>query len=122
MTDVKASLVEHGMSMAESFIVEMVRNRQGEFARGVIGGPFHAVCDRLQALMPAGAKVPQAALLHAIQEAGWVDMGRLNSTDYLTKKHVFAAPEMASSYTKSDLRRMIEQGSAPKVVDIKLVK
>ena len=122
MTDVKESLVEHSMSMAESVIVDMVRSRQGEFARGVIGGPFHAVCDRLQALMPAGAKVPQAALLHAIQEAGWVDMGRLNSTDYLTKKHVFAAPEMASSYTKSDLRRMIEQGSAPKVVDIKLVK
>jgi hypothetical protein len=28
---------------------------------------------------------------------------------------------MASSYTKSDLRRMIEQGSTPKVVDLKVV-
>jgi hypothetical protein len=107
--------------MAESVIVEMVRNRQGEFARGVIGGPFHAVCDRLQALMPSGSKVPQAALLHAIQEAGWVDVGRVESTDYRTRKHIFAAPEIAHVYTKSDLRRMIEQGSTPKVVDLKVV-
>jgi hypothetical protein len=49
-------------------------------------------------------------------------MGRLYSTDYLTKKHIFAAPEMASAYTKSDLRRMIEDSTAPKVVDLKLVK
>jgi hypothetical protein len=49
-------------------------------------------------------------------------MGRLYSTDYLTKKHIFAAPEMASSYTKSDLRRMIEDGNAPKVVDLKAVR
>ena len=122
MTDVKESLVEHSMSMAESVIVDMVRSRQGEFARGVIGGPFHAVCDRLQALMPAGAKVPQAALLHAIQEAGWIDMGRLHSVKYNSKRHIFAAPEIAEANSKSDLRRMIEEPSAPKVVDIKLVK
>jgi hypothetical protein len=121
MTDVKASLVEHSMSMAESVIVDMIRSRQGEFARGVIGGPFHALCDRLQAMMPAGAKVPQAALLHAVQEAGWVDVGRVESTDYRTRKHIFAAPDVAKRYTKSDLRRMIEDGNAPKVVDLKVV-
>jgi hypothetical protein len=121
MTDVKASLVEHSMSMAESVIVDMIRSRQGEFARGVIGGPFHALCDRLQALMPSGSKVPQAALLHAIQEAGWVDVGRVESTDYRTRKHIFAAPDVAKRYTKSDLRRMIEDGNAPKVVDLKVV-
>jgi hypothetical protein len=121
MTDVKTSLVEHSMSMAESVIVELVRERRGEFARGVIGGPFHALCDRLQAVMPSGAKVPQAALLHAIQEAGWVDVGRVDSTDHRTKKHIFAAPDIAKRYTKSDLRRMIEDGNAPKVVDLKVV-
>ena len=121
MTDVKVSLVEHSMSTAESVIVDMVRARQGEFARGVIGGPFHAVCDRLQALMPPGTKVPQAALLHAIQEAGWMDMGRLDSSEYRTKKHIFAAPDLARRYNKSDLRRMIEEGHAPKVVDLKVV-
>ena len=122
MTDVKESLVEHSMSTAESVIVDMVRSRQGEFARGVIGGPFHAVCDRLQAMMPPGTKVPQAALLHAIQEAGWMDMGRLDSTDYRTKKHIFAAPDLARRYNKSDLRRMVEDGGTPKVVDLKAVK
>jgi hypothetical protein len=118
---VKASLVEHSMSSAESGIVDMIRNRQGEFSKGVIGGPFHALCDRLQAMMPPGVKVPQAALLHAVQEARWVDMGRLYSTDYQTKKHIFAAPEMAKRYSKSDLRRMVEQAAAPKVVDLKVV-
>jgi hypothetical protein len=121
MTDVKTSLVEHSMSMAESVIVELVRGRRGEFARGVIGGPFHAICDRLQAVMPSGAKVPPAALLHAIQEAGWVDIGRVDSGEYRTKKHIFAAPELARALSKSDLRRMIEEPSAPKVVDLKVV-
>lgn len=121
MTDVKASLVEHSMSAAESVIVEMIRNRQGDFAAGVIGGPFHMLCDRLQAMMPHGAKVPQAALLHAIQEARWVDLGRVHSGEHPTKKHIFAAPDMAKRYSKSDLRRMVEQPSAPKIVDLKVV-
>jgi len=66
--------------------------------------------------------VPQAALLHAIQEGGWTDMGRLDSTDYRTKKHIFAAPDMARRYNKSDLRRMVEEPTTPKVVDLKAVK
>jgi hypothetical protein len=121
MTDVKASLVEHSMSMAESSIVDMVRTRQGEFAKGVVAGPFHALCDRLAAMMPPGVKVPQAALLHAIMEARWVDVGRVASSEYQTKKHIFAAPDVAKRYSKSDLRRMVEDGSAPKVVDLKVV-
>jgi hypothetical protein len=65
--------------------------------------------------------VPQAALLHAIQEAGWVDVGRVDSSEYRTKKHIFAAPDLARRYNKSDLRRMVEESSAPKVVDLKVV-
>lgn len=121
MTDVKASLVEHSMSSAESVLVEMIRGRQGEFSKGVIAGPFHALCDRLQAMMPPGVRVPQAALLHAVQEAKWVDMGRLYSAEHQTKKHIFCAPDMADRYSKSDLRRMVEQPPAPKVVDLKPV-
>ena len=121
MTDVKASLVENSMSSAESGIVDMIRNRQGEFSKGVIAGPFHALCDRLQAQMPPGVKVPQAALLHAVQEARWVDVGRVHTAEHATKKHIFAAPEMAKRHSKSDLRRMVEQAAAPKVVDLKVV-
>ena len=121
MTDTKANLVEHSMSMAESFIVDLIRNRAGEFSKGVIAGPFHALCDRLAALAPSGVKVPNAALLHALQEARWVDVGRIGCTEYPTKKHIFAEPGVAKKYTKSDLRRIVEEPAPPKVVNLKTV-
>jgi hypothetical protein len=79
----------------------------GEFSRGAIASPFHAVCDRLQGLAPAGVKIVQAALLHALKEAGWIDMGRMASRLHGTKKHIFCAPELAKA-TKSELRDMVE--------------
>jgi hypothetical protein len=115
MTEFKQNLIEHGMSMAESYLVEMLRGRQGEFSAGVIGSPFHAVCDRLSGAAPGGVKVPQAALLHALKEAGWVDCGRLAAVGLHTKKHVFAAVDVAKRYTKSELRRMVE-GPPPPVM------
>jgi hypothetical protein len=117
-TEFKANLVEHGMSMAESYLVEMLKNRVGDFSRGVIGSPFHSLCDRLAGAAPSGVKVPQAALLHALKEAGWVDCGRLMSRDYTSKKHIFCAPEMADT-PKSELRRMVEENPPPKMVLVK---
>jgi hypothetical protein len=119
MTEFKANLVEHGMSMAESFLVEMLKCRKGEFAKGVIGSPFHALCDRLTGLAPSNVKVPQAALLHALKEAGWVDCGRLKSREFDTKKHIFADPEIASILSKSELRRALEDVPTPQSVNIK---
>jgi len=118
MTEFKYNLVEHGMSMAESYLVEMLRNKTGEFARGVIGSPFHSLCDRLAGQAPSGVKVPQAALLHALKEAGWIDCGRLMSRDYTSKKHVFCAPDMAE-VSKSELRRLVEENPEPKLVRVK---
>jgi hypothetical protein len=117
-TEFKANLVEHGMSMAESFLVEMLKNRTGEFSLGVIGSPFHSLCDRLAGQAPSGVKVPQAALLHALKEAGWIDCGRLMSRDYTSKKHVFTCPEMAD-LAKSELRRMVEENPPPRMVVVK---
>ena len=117
-TEFKANLVEHGMSMAESYLVEMLRSRVGEFNKGVIGSPFHSICDRLAGTAPSGVKVPQAALLHALKEAGWVDCGRLKSRDFDTKKHIFACPEM-STLSKSELRRLVEENPAPNLVRVK---
>lgn len=57
--------------------------------------------------MPIGTKVPQAALLHALQEAGWKDMGRIACGEYPNKKHVFCAPTL-THLSKSDLRRIVE--------------
>jgi hypothetical protein len=117
-TEFKANLVEHGMSMAESYLVDMLRERKGEFAKGVIGSPFHSLCDRLAGQAPSGVKVPQAALLHALKEGGWVDCGRLKSREYDTKKHIFACPEMAD-LGKSELRRLVEENPPPRMVIVK---
>jgi hypothetical protein len=117
-TEFKANLVEHGMSMAESYLVDMLKNRTGEFSRGVIGSPFHSLCDRLAGSAPSGVKVPQAALLHALKEAGWIDCGRVKSRDYDAKKHIFCAPELAE-LAKSELRRRIEEAPSPQLVRVK---
>jgi hypothetical protein len=119
MTEFKLNLVEHGMSMAESYLVELMRGRLGEFSKGVVASPFHALCDRVAGAAPAGVKVPQPALLHALKEAGWVDLGRVASGDFQSKKHLFCAPDMANM-SKSDLRRMVED--LPMPMAVRLVK
>ena len=110
VTEFKENLCEQSMSAGESFIVDQLRARAGEFARGVIGSPFHALCDRLTG--PAGFKVFQSQLLHGLREAGWIDCGRVSSGDHPTKKHVFAAPDMATM-SKSELRRAVESPPPP---------
>ena len=118
-TEFKANLIEHGMSMAESYLVDMIRARQGEFARGVVGSPFYALCDRVAGAAPSGVKVPQAALLHALREAGWLDMGRIASSDLPTKKHIFCAPALAGKVSKSELRRLVEESPLPRMALVK---
>jgi hypothetical protein len=118
MTEFKMNLIEQGMTIAESFICDMIRSRQGEFAKGAISSPLHALCDRLSGRMPQGTKVHQAALLHALKEAGWVDMGHIASAEYSTKKHVWVAPEFKRR-SKSELRRMVEPVAGDNVVEMK---
>jgi hypothetical protein len=119
LTEAKMIMVEQGRSTAESYLVEMMQARLGEFSAGVVASPFYALCDRLSGGAPAGVRVPQAALLHALKEAGWVDLGRINTREYSTKKHLFCAPDMVDT-PKSELRRMVEQVPAPAAV--RLVK
>jgi hypothetical protein len=120
MTEAKALMIEQGMSGAESYLVDLISSRVGDFAKGVIGGPFHKLIDRLQGLAPSGVKLVPAALYHALKEAGWKDCGKLHSTDCPTRKHVFCAPDMAD-VSKSDLRRMVEDAppAAPVLVAVK---
>jgi hypothetical protein len=108
MTEAKAIMIDAGMSTAESILTEMLRDRRGPFAQGVIGSPFHVVCDRVQGsgAAPPGVKIVQGALLHALREAGWVDMGRLTSREFPNKKHIFVAPDVAG-LSKSDMRRAV---------------
>ena len=122
MTEAKAIMVETGMSGAESFLVEMMRSRIGEFAAGVLGGPWQSVCDRLTGQAPTGMKLPVAALLHAFREAGWVDMGLLKSRAHTTKKHIYAAPDMVNR-GKSELRDMVQSMPESKIASlVRLVK
>ena len=118
LTDFKINLIEQGMSTAESYLVDMMRARLGEFKLGVVASPFHTLCGRVAGGAPMGVKVPQAALLHALKEANWVDCGRLTSREYPNKKHIFCAPDM-TEVSKSDLRRMVE--SDPPRDHLKLV-
>lgn len=120
LTEAKIIMIEQGRSTAESYLVEMIERRLGEFSAGVVAAPFYSLCDRLQGGAPLGTRVVQQALLHALKEAGWIDMGRLASREFGTKKHIFCAPELADTATKSELRRMVEETPAPSAV--RLVK
>ena len=117
-TEFKLNLIEQGMTIAESYLCEMIRSRQGEFAKGAISSPLHALCDRLSGSVPQGTKVHQSALLHALKEAGWVDVGYIASGEYTTKKHVWVAPEFKRR-SKSDLRRMVEPVAGGNVIEMK---
>ena len=119
MTEAKAIMVEQGRSTAESYLVELMQGRVGEFAAGVAASPFYALCDRLSGGAPTGVRVPQAALLHAFREAGWIDCGHVGTREFQTKKHIFCAPDMVD-VPKSELRRLVEQAPAPAAV--RLVK
>ena len=107
MTEAKMIMVEQGRSIAESYLVDVITQRLGDFHSGVVAAPWHILCDRLQGQAAPGIKLVPNALLHALKEAGWVDCGRLKSRTNETKKHVFCAPELAH-LSKSDLRNMAE--------------
>jgi hypothetical protein len=105
-TEFKRSMIEQGMSGAESSIYYDLIERRGEFTRGVISSPFQALCARMS---NTGVRVPMPALIHALAEARWVDLGLVMCREYTTKKHLYAAPEMVAKYPKSELRRMVEE-------------
>jgi hypothetical protein len=110
MTEAKAILIDAAMSPAESVLLEAIRSRSGDFASGVIAGPFHGILDRVR--YPAHVKTPPStALFHALAEAGWVDMGRVHSRDHQTKRHIFRAPDLAGT-ARSELRAMVEKRPA----------
>jgi hypothetical protein len=106
LTDYKRSMIEQGMSSAESFLYDQLLERKGEFARGVIAAPFQALCGRLS---NQGVRIPPPALIHALAEAKWMDCGRVMTREYTTKKQIYAAPEMAKKYNKAELRRLVEE-------------
>jgi len=125
-TEYKERLIENSRSMAESYIVEQINHPSIEFAAGVVASPLHRICNSLQSGSPNGAKVVPAALIHALKEAGWIDLGMIKSAEYQTKKALWAREDMVRKWNKSELRRMVEQtpeqGVKKNEPDLKLVK
>jgi len=111
LTDAKRMLTEAGLSPVESYLVELIRGRQGEFSAGVVSAPWQELAGRLSAMAPAGARVAAPVLLHALAEAGWLDCGLCHAREYPTKRHLYCAPEFAE-VGKAELRRMSEAGRA----------
>jgi len=106
LTDAKLAMVDLGMSGGEAFIADMVRQRRGVFARGVIGSPWSEVLSGIAAGTD-GHKPSRETLFVALRESGWKDIGRVMSREYQTPKHLWVAPELADR-SKSDIRAMVE--------------
>lgn len=120
MTEYKRTMILNGMSSAEEFLLDRLEREIGDFSRGVIAAPFHTLRDRLQGEAPVGVKIPQGALLHALTEAGWIDMGRLSSARHTSKKQVFVSPRVyKQKFSKSELRDMAEGLPEANVVNIR---
>lgn len=117
-TEFKRSLIENSRSTAEAFLVDMIQERKHCFAAGAVATPLHGLIQDLQTQVPSSVKIVQAAILHALQEAGWVDRGRCASAEYKSPKHIYCAPEYADC-SKSELRRMVEPISGGNIVDFK---
>lgn len=111
MTEWKEAMIINGRSSGESYLVDAISKGVGPFAKGVVGAPFHILADQLHdiGIVPTSVKMPLAAILHSLKEAGWVDLGRVGAAKpYDTKKHLFATRQMVDSYSKSELRRMVD--------------
>ena len=120
MTEYKRTMILNGMSTAEEFLLDRLEREVKDFASGVIAAPFHNLRDRLQGEAPVGVKIPQGALLHALNEAGWIDMGRLSSARNSSKKQVFVSPRIhKEKFSKSELRDMAEGIPSANVVNIR---
>lgn len=114
MTEAKAIMVERGRSAHEEYLQLQIEARIGVFSMGVIAGPWHAICDALT--QPGQHRIHPSALMHALNESGWQDAGRIMSKTNTTKKQVFVSADMAARYTKSQLRDMVEAPAAPTVL------
>lgn len=124
MTEFKLSMIENGRSGAEEYLVDLLTREIGEFAKGVIAAPFHGLRERILSTAPTGVKIPQAALIHALNEAGWYSIGRVMSRTHTTPKQMFISPRIQQQLangevSKSELRAMVEGAPDPNVVQIR---
>jgi hypothetical protein len=95
------TLVSDGRSSAEELLIDMIENRVSEFARGVVGAPLSALCDRIRA--GGDTRIPKPALLHALSECGWLDRGVVSSREHPTKNRPTARQRWPVSATQKSV-------------------
>ena len=106
-TEEKDLMIAGGLSSGEEYLVELIENRRGEFAKGYVRSRWTGLIDRLQAAAPPNAKIYKLVLFHALKEAGWINRGRIHSREFPGNVDVWCAPEF-EDMPKSDLRRLVE--------------
>ena len=107
MTADKADIVESSMSSNEAWLTDMVRDRRGMFACGVVGSPVNKLLRDLSMQAPGGKEIYPDTLHTAMRHAKWIRMDHIKSRDHGTPKTLWVHPDMANK-PKSDLRAMVE--------------
>ncbi len=110
-TSEQFEVVEHAVAeLNANRLVELIRERQWVFEKGIVASPFHKILGLLRG-SSGGSKslgLGLDELLDALNKAGWIDAGRISSAEYTTKKQIFYSPEL-KHLRKSDLRRLAER-------------
>lgn len=96
---------------AVAYIKPLIQNKLGAFQNGIIGSPFHKLCESLSRQNPSGKRISYKDLAQALNESGWIDRGRVSSRDFNTKRHVFIHPEH-DPLSKSQISRLFETGAS----------
>jgi 5-methylcytosine-specific restriction endonuclease McrA len=111
------TMISSGRSTSETtvglldFLTDQITNKRGEFAKGVLMSPWGPICDRLQDIAPKDmGKITPRLLMQILLKLNWKDLGRINSREYPTKKHVFKSPDIIG-LRKSEIRRLGEEKS-----------
>ena len=94
---------------AVAFIKPLIANKLGAFGKGIIGSPFHKLCEELSRQNLSGQPIRFKDLAQALHESGWIDRGRVSSRQFNTKRHVFIHPEY-DHMSKSQISRLFEAG------------
>lgn len=119
VTEAKRLMIEDARSPAEQFVIEQLESRVGPFAKGLVGSPLYKVMDALSMMAPNGVKITNTVVRHALEESDWVPLGAIYSKELPTKKQAWCAPGMLDLYSRSEMRRMLDEPTSSPMVRVK---
>jgi FtsZ-binding cell division protein ZapB len=89
----------------KDYISNQIKSRLGAFEKGIVGSPFHLICERISE--EGNFHLEAGILFQLLKQAGWKDCGLIASREFPSKKHLYCAPEL-KGMSKSELRRRLE--------------